>query len=224
MIRLPWHKAPLQADKIVVGLGNPGPEYAGTRHNLGFRALDAFLLLNGKKKRYKRRGKARVQVIDIDGIKVLLARPSTYMNLSGTAVAPLLGTSDLGLADLLVVHDEMDLLPGRAKMKVGGSAAGHRGVADIIEQCGEKFARLKIGIGKPPESGDEVAIDYVLGKMSIDEEQAVSSLLPNAAEALRRWVVDGPEKAMTWFNAIDRRNEEDAGEGSAAREKVRSHE
>lgn len=196
-------------EKLIVGLGNPGEEYARTRHNLGFRALDAFLRLVGIEKRFTARGKARVQAVKVDGIPVLLARPSTFMNLSGTAVASLLESTGLALESLLVIHDEMDISPGRAKMKVGGGAAGHRGVEDIVGRCGEEFARIKIGIGAPAEKGEEAGMEWVLGEIGPEEDSAYADLLPLVAQAMRRWIVDGAEKAMTWFNTVQR---EDAGE------------
>ena len=114
-----------RAQKLVVGLGNPGQEYARTRHNLGFRSLDAFLKAEGIPRQFETcHGKARVQVVEIEGTPVLLAKPSTYMNLSGTAVESLLNIAGLSVRDLLVIHDEMDLPVGRAKMKVRGGSAG----------------------------------------------------------------------------------------------------
>jgi PTH1 family peptidyl-tRNA hydrolase len=208
-----------RAEKMVVGLGNPGQEYARTRHNLGFRALDAFLKAEGDHKLFESHGKARVQVVEVDGTPVLLARPSTYMNLSGTAVESLLNIAGLSISQLLVIHDEMDLPVGRAKMKVGGGSAGHKGIADIAERCGEDFARIKIGIGRPVETCDDAGMDWVLGEPDAQEDETYSRILPIVAQAVRRWVNDGVEKTMTWFNAeFKPETEEEEAESSSSGE------
>ena len=216
--------------RIVAGLGNPGEEYARTRHNVGFRAVDAFLKAEGIPKLFEGHSKSRLQIIELDGITTLLVKPTTYMNLSGTAVSSALDVTGLSGAELLVVHDDMDLPLGRAKMKVGGGAAGHKGVADIIEHCGEEFARIKIGIGRPlthaeaskhlgglafdtpVETGEEAAINWVLGEIGPEEEEVFVRLLPVVATAIRRWVVDGVEKSMTWFNTELKAEEEEVEE------------
>jgi PTH1 family peptidyl-tRNA hydrolase len=198
--------------RIVAGLGNPGEEYARTRHNVGFRAVDAFLKAEGIPKLFEGHSKSRLQIIELDGITTLLVKPTTYMNLSGTAVSSALDVTGLSGAELLVVHDDMDLPLGRAKMKVGGGAAGHKGVADIIEHCGEEFARIKIGIGRPEETGEEAAINWVLGEIGPEEEEVFVRLLPVVATAIRRWVVDGVEKSMTWFNTELKAEEEEVEE------------
>jgi len=197
------------ATKIVVGLGNPGKEYTWTRHNLGFRALDAFLKAQEIPKRFEPLAKSRAQTISVDGVRVLLVRPGTYMNLSGDAVAPLLEKTGLDLANVLVVHDEMDLPAGRAKMRLGGGAAGHGGVQSIIDRCGEGFARLKIGIGAPPDPEGESGADWVLSELSPEEEAFVAAILPTVAEGIRLWIVEGAEKAMTWFNTAMKEGFED---------------
>lgn len=206
MIRLSRQKKTLQADKIVVGLGNPGAEYTGTRHNLGFRALDAFLSLNGKRKGFKLSRRSKIQTVHVNGIKVLLVKPSTFMNLSGTALEPILRVTGRDIGDVLVIHDEMDLDPGRAKMKFGGRAAGHRGIAGIIESCGTGFTRIKIGIGKPSKAGEDSSIEWVLGKPGSEEEEKFSDLMPGVVEAVGIWITGGHEKAITWFNTAQRRS------------------
>jgi peptidyl-tRNA hydrolase, PTH1 family len=199
-------------ERMVVGLGNPGQDYARTRHNLGFRALDAFLKSLGIQKLFDAHGKARIQIVTIDGTPVLLVKPSTFMNLSGTAVQSLLTATGLTVTDLLVVHDEMDLPQGRAKMKVGGGAAGHKGVGDIIDRCGVEFTRIKIGIGRPDEENDETGIDWVLGEPGAAEEEKIVLMMPVIAEGIKRWVIDGTEKAMNWINTEFRLEAEDEGD------------
>ncbi len=206
MIRLHWRKKPFQADKIVVGLGNPGAEYTGTRHNLGFRALDAFLGLTGKRKGFKLSRRSRIQTVTFAGVQVLLVKPSTFMNLSGSALGPILQITGRDIGDVLVIHDEMDLDPGQAKMKFGGRDAGHRGIADIIENCGTGFTRVKIGIGKPSKAGEGASIEWVLGKPGSEEEEKFSSLMPMVAEAVSIWITGGHEKAITWFNTAQRQS------------------
>lgn len=186
-------------DKIIVGLGNPGPDYAGTRHNLGWRALDEFIRLLGIKKDFQPGSKFRSQAVEVDGHKILLVRPTTYMNLSGEALRPLLDKHRLEISDVLVVHDDMDIESGRAKMRYGGGAAGHKGIKSIIDTCGSDFTRLKIGIGAPPYDADS-DIDWVLGQPTDEEERILTDLMPDIAEGMRAWVIEGPEKAMTWFN------------------------
>ena len=189
-----------RTELIVVGLGNPGPEYSLTRHNLGYRALDVFMKLEGLPEMSISWGKSLVQQVSVDGAPVLLAKPTTYMNLSGVAVASLLEVTGLSVNELLVIHDDMDLDLGRAKMKVGGGAAGHKGVEDIIARCGEEFTRIKIGIGKPPWEGEDAGVEWVLGEVGAEEEEVFLRVLPVVAKGIRKWVVDGPEAAMTWFN------------------------
>ncbi len=186
--------------RLVVGLGNPGTEYTGTRHNLGWAALDAFLKLLDVKKDFSAYRRSRIQIVTVDDMKVLLVRPSTFMNLSGNAVAPILETTGLETKDLLVVHDEMDIPTGRAKIYIGGRAAGHRGVGDIIEKCGEDFARLKIGIGTPPDESEDAGIDWVLSEISEEEKEIYENMMPKIAHGIRLWILEGPGKAMTWFN------------------------
>ncbi len=193
-------KKQAKIDKLVVGLGNPGDEYSRTRHNLGFRALDAFLQLLEVPKDFRPGRRSRVQVVCVDGKQVLLARPTTYMNLSGIAVAGLLELTGLGISDLLVVHDEMDLDRGRVKMRMGGGAAGHRGVEDVIEKCGEDFARIKIGIGLPPEPFRDDAADWLLTPLDSQEGAVFEEIMPRVAQGVKRWIVDGTDKAMTWLN------------------------
>lgn len=191
-------------DRIVVGLGNPGEKYSHTRHNLGFRALDAFLKSMDVAKEFRPLGKSRVQIVTVDGIRVILVRPSTYMNLSGIAVSGMLERTGLDTSGLLVVHDEMDLPCGQAKMKIGGGAAGHAGVQSIIDLCGENFARLKIGIGAPPVKDEDAGAEWVLSEMSADDASRVANVMSIIASGIYRWIRDGNEKSMTWFNTAMR--------------------
>ena len=194
----------LKIEKLIVGLGNPGEEYAGTRHNLGWTALDAFLFELGIKKDFIGDKRARVQAVEVDHKGVLLVKPTTFMNLSGTAVKPFLNKLELTTSDLLVVHDDMDFPPGRAKMRIGGGGGGHKGILSLIEHCGEDFARLKIGIGRPENFSDDNDIDWVLGKPSGIELETLEAIMPVVASGMRLWVEQGPERSMTSFNTVIR--------------------
>ena len=195
----------LKIEKLIVGLGNPGEEYAATRHNLGWTALDAFLSELGIKKNFTGGDKkARVQAVEVDHKGVLLVKPTTFMNLSGTAVKPFLNKFDLSTSDLLVVHDDMDFPPGRAKMRIGGGGGGHKGVLSLIEHCGEDFARLKIGIGRPENYTEDNDIDWVLGKPSGSELEIIDAIMPLVASVMRLWIEQGPERSMTSFNTAIR--------------------
>jgi len=192
-------------EKIIVGLGNPGEEYTGSRHNLGWLALDVFIRENGIKKKFDGDKRSRIQEVEIDGTRVLLVKPTTYMNLSGTAVLPLLKKHELELNDLLVVHDDMDLLPGRAKIRVGGGGGGHKGILSLMEHCGEDFARLKIGIGRPEDfTDDDEDVDWVLGKLEGDELEIITAVMPVVASAMKIWLEQGSERAMNSFNTAMR--------------------
>lgn len=189
-------------DRIIVGLGNPGQEYHGTRHNLGYRALDEFLHALEIKRDFKAGRKSRTQRIRVGGSNVLLVRPTTFMNRSGDALKPLLQKYELEVTDVLVVHDDMDISSGKAKMRQGGGAAGHKGIIDISENCGAGFTRIKIGIGVPEARDNDSDIDWVLGKPTEEERESLESVMPGVAEAMRIWIADGTVKAMTWLNTV----------------------
>ncbi len=181
--------------KLIIGLGNPGAEYDGTRHNVGFMTVDAFAMdEDGAWKKDEKR-KAEICKLEIDGTDVILAKPTTFMNLSGDAAQALASFYKVGLEDILVVHDEMDLPPGRLQFKVGGGDAGNNGVASIIERLGtEDFARFRIGIGRPDSR--QPSPDYVLAKLS--PEDAPNAL--DTTSAMRDWIEGGTEKASNKWN------------------------
>lgn len=145
---------------LVVGLGNPGPEYATTRHNAGFMVVDA-LAERYSASYWKSRAGALVAEVEVDGRRVVLAKPQSFMNVSGGPVKKLLELYELVVDDLLVVHDELDIPAGEVRAKVGGGHAGHNGLRSIHEKLGtDAYARIRIGIGRPP--GRMPAADYVL--------------------------------------------------------------
>ncbi|MHC4461754.1 MAG: aminoacyl-tRNA hydrolase [Planctomycetota bacterium] len=184
--------------KMVVGLGNPGDEYVDTRHNIGFRVIDA-LADALKIKVGKRKFGARFGVGKFGDKNLILLKPWQFMNLSGQAVATAMGFYKLGAEDLLVVIDDMALSPGRIRIRAKGSAGGHNGLADVIEKFGtESIARLRIGIGR---SGEESDVDFVLDRPTETERRLLDEAIKRAAEAVLCWIGCGVEAAMDEFNS-----------------------
>ena len=185
---------------LVVGLGNPGPGYAKTRHNAGFRVLDRLAEEEG----LVFREKSDALLAEWD--RGWLMKPLTYMNLSGRAVAPFVRKKGIPLDRLLVVHDDLDLPLGKIRLKRGGSSGGQRGVASIIESLGDDgFDRLRIGIGRPPPGVD--AARYVLSPFTPEEEKTFAKVLEAAADAVRVWKEEGLSAAQSRFNGLDLREE-----------------
>ena len=188
------------ADLLVVGLGNPGAEYAGTRHNAG---ADVVALLASRHGGQLKRGKEKALSgeVKVDGHLVALAFPQTYMNLSGESVQLLVrrhGIEDPG--QVVVVHDELDLPVGRLKIKVGGGLAGHNGLKSIKQHLKtDGFVRVRIGVGKPRSK--EQGADHVLRKPSKAERTELEIVVQEAADAVELIVADGPEAAMQRYNA-----------------------
>lgn len=183
--------------KMVVGLGNPGREYVDTRHNAGFKTIDALAEILGIEVR-KRKFGARFGSGEFAAKKLILLKPWQFMNRSGQAVATALGFYNLGADDLLVVTDDMALEPGRIRIRAKGSAGGHNGLADIIEKLGtNQFARLRIGIG---QSQDEWTVDYVLDRPTASEKPLLDAAIAKARDAALCWVESGIDEAMNKFN------------------------
>lgn len=186
--------------KIIVGLGNPGDEYEATRHNVGFRVVDRLSSRFGgnfKKARFK----SVESSIDIDGSKLVLVKPSTYMNLSGEAVSGAIRFYKRKADSLLVIHDDLDLPLGRLKFSHASSAGGHHGVESIIEHLGtQHFSRLRFGIGKPMRSGQTV--DYVLSSFKEEESKILEEAIDQAAEAVLYFIKNGIQAAMNYYNSL----------------------
>lgn len=184
--------------KMVVGLGNPGDEYVGTRHNTGFKVIDLLaetLKIEAKKRKFG----ARIGAGEFADKKLILLKPWQWMNRSGQPVATAAGFYKLALDDLLVVTDDMDLEPGRIRIRAKGSAGGHNGLADIIEELGtDEFARLRIGIG---HSEEEAAEDYVLDRSTEAEKPLLDEAIEMARDAVLCWVEHGIETVMDKFNS-----------------------
>lgn len=191
--------------KLIVGLGNPGRGYARNRHNIGFMCLGDFARKQGIRFDRKR-GKARTGIGEVAGEGVILARPQTFMNLSGESVSRLVSGFDIALDDLLVVHDDLDLSLGKIRLRRGGSSGGHKGVDSIISSLGSQdFPRLRVGIGRPAssenhsESGEGI-ISYVLSDFTPVEKQIVAQVIPRVSEAMLYLLTDGLLPAMNRYN------------------------
>ncbi|MGH9154707.1 MAG: aminoacyl-tRNA hydrolase [Acidimicrobiales bacterium] len=187
------------ADLLAVGLGNPGTEYEGTRHNVGADVIAALAARHGGRLR-RSKERATVAEVRVGGHRLALAFPQTYMNDSGLAVAPLVrrfGIDDL--ARLVVVHDELDLPVGRIRVKLGGGLAGHNGLKSIKAHLhSDDFCRVRIGIGKPPGRGQ--GVDHVLKAPGKAERTELAVAVQEAAEAVESILADGPAAAMARFN------------------------
>ncbi|MBI4180735.1 MAG: aminoacyl-tRNA hydrolase [Chloroflexi bacterium] len=185
--------------KLIVGLGNPGSGYANNRHNVGFICLNHFARAHGI--RFDRRlGKARVGTSEVDGKQVVLARPQTYMNQSGQAVSQLVKKFSIGLDDLLVIHDDLDLPLGKIRLRQDGSAAGHKGVESIIAELGSRdFFRLRVGIGRPSSDTEDI-IAYVLSDFTSEERHTLTQTIPSVSEAILCLLTKGLEATMNKYN------------------------
>lgn len=184
---------------LVVGLGNPGREYGGTRHNLGFRVLDD-LASRLKAPVAKPLFKSFTGRAALNGKAVILAKPQTYMNLSGDAVSALMNWFKIPVTRLVVVFDDLDLPPGKIRVRPGGGHGGHRGMMSIMEKLGTgEFTRVRIGIGRPPSPDWDVA-DWVLGRLTEEEELMAGRAVERAADAVITLVSEGAEAAMNKFN------------------------
>lgn len=183
--------------KMIVGLGNPGSKYAGTRHNIGFEVVDALAEQLGVEVKKKKFGALVGESISGDR-KLILLKPQQYMNCSGQVVATAKGFYKLGIEQLLVVTDDMALDAGQLRIRSKGSAGGHNGLKDIIEKLGSpEFSRLRIGIGKDDRI---VGKDYVLGKISEKDREPIAKAIETAQQAVMCWVREGVDRAMNKFN------------------------
>jgi PTH1 family peptidyl-tRNA hydrolase len=188
--------------KLIVGLGNPGRKYAPTRHNIGARLVKLFCRSYRVKLAREKAVCSFLARVKIKEEEVILAIPQTFMNLSGRVVAALLKKYKLGLSDLLVVCDDLDLDFGRLRIKPCGSSGGHRGLSSIIEALKENnFCRLRVGIGRP--SARDEAADYVLRPFSRGESLRLGSVLKSALRCSQVWLNQGVSAAMSSFNKKD---------------------
>jgi PTH1 family peptidyl-tRNA hydrolase len=184
---------------LIIGLGNPGREYKDNRHNVGFMLIDRLAVrLDARMNRLQ--SKALVSSVLIDEHKIILAKPQTYMNLSGDSVGGLARFYKVPLEQVLVAHDDLDLPFGTIRVRPGGGPGGQKGVASAIQRLGSKdFPRLRIGIGRPPGRMDPAR--FVLQDFPNSEQLTLSEVLDRAAEAVLSFVRDGVQAAMNKFNA-----------------------
>ena len=185
---------------LIVGLGNPGREYRETRHNVGFMLLDRLTVtLNTRFTRLQ--SKALVASTNYLERKIILAKPQTFMNLSGQSVQGLMHFYKLPLENLLIAHDDLDLPVGAIRIRPDGGSAGQKGMTSTIDRLGtDEFPRLRLGIGRPP--GQMEAPDYVLQDFSKADLTIISETLNRAVEAALTWVTDGLDAAMNKYNGI----------------------
>lgn len=184
--------------KVVVGLGNPGKKYQGTRHNIGFEVLLG-LAERFSAGSWRSNFEAECTEIQIGTDKVLLLAPQTYMNLSGRSVRAMVNFYKLPLKDLLLVHDDMNLPTGRLRLRASGSAGGQKGLQNTIDQLGTSdFARLRVGVGRPSEGVS--VVNHVLQTFTKAERLIMEECVGQAASAVECWVQAGVDKAMNLFN------------------------
>jgi PTH1 family peptidyl-tRNA hydrolase len=184
--------------RIIVGLGNPGARYAATRHNIGWVVVDA-VALKCRAKVTKSACRALIGFGRAAGREVLLAKPQTFMNLSGESVAGLLKYTGADHSGLIVVHDDLDLPLGGIRIRKSGGDGGHNGVSSLITELGTgAFVRVRIGIGRPPLGVDPA--EYVLTPFGQEELEVVEEAVGRAAEAVITIIAEGPDKAMNRFN------------------------
>ena len=190
--------------KLIIGLGNPGRGYANNRHNIGFMCLNHFAKTQGIWFD-KKQGQARIGSGEVAGSQVVLAKPQTYMNLSGQSVSRLVKRFNINLSDLLVIHDDLDLPLGKIRIRQGGSSGGHKGINSII-YCldSQDFFRLRVGIGRPIEDAGEVSeadiIAYVLNDLTTEEKQVITQVVPRVSEAILCLLTEGLVAAMNKYN------------------------
>ena len=184
---------------IIAGLGNPGREYQNTRHNVGFWAIDELFRI-GDMRRFKNAHKALVSEGRLANERVMLVKPQTFMNLSGEAVRPLADYFKIPPERVLVVSDEVALVPGRLRLRASGSAGGHNGLKNIILHLGtENFPRLRVGVGSPPHPDYDMA-DWVMGVPRGEDAAALEKAEERAADAIECCVQQGIDRAMNRYN------------------------
>ncbi len=186
--------------KLIVGLGNPGRIYANNRHNAGFRCID-FLARRHDISLSQRRARSRVGIGEIAGVPVILAKPQTFMNLSGKAVAPLVKHFHISLSELCIIYDDVDLPLGKIRIRERGSSGGHNGIESIIASLeSREFTRIRVGIS-PEQAIEELRTpDFVLGDFNLAEKDLIKVVQARVADAIYSILTDGIKTAMNKFN------------------------
>jgi len=185
---------------LIVGLGNPGASYEATRHNAGFMLIDK--MAGTRFGRFTRTGTSLWTKGPVAGKEAILAKPQTFMNLSGEAVAELREAFDVDVSDITVAYDDLDLPFGRIRLKCGGGSGGHRGIDSIIQCLGTRdFQRLRLGIGRPSPPSSEDTVSYVLSPFSPDQSHGLVKMLDAGANSLETLAAEGIGVAMNRFNS-----------------------
>ena len=198
--------------RLIVGLGNPGEEYERTRHNIGFRVIDAFASASGASDWSKQRNlKGDLSQIVAQGRKLHLLKPRTFMNESGASVQKACSYYKVPPEELLVIYDDITLDVGAVKVSERGGTGGHNGLADIVARIKPSFTRLRIGIGQKPHKEMDLA-DYVLGRFSLEDENTISASMDRYLDCLDRLLRDGPEKAMIHINRKTKQKDREDGQ------------
>jgi PTH1 family peptidyl-tRNA hydrolase len=192
--------------KLIVGLGNPGFLYSRNRHNVGFMCVRHLARMQGIKFD-KKQGQARTGIGNIGGKRVVLARPQTYMNASGESVSALVRKLNILPSDLTVIHDDLDLPPGKIRLRLGGGSGGHKGIESIIARLGSRdFYRVRVGVGRPDIAEDstadkeEAVIAYVLSDFTREEKRIIDKIMPDVSQAIVCLLTEGLDAAMNKFN------------------------
>ncbi|MBB4121480.1 aminoacyl-tRNA hydrolase [Martelella radicis] len=205
---------------IIAGLGNPGGQYAGNRHNIGFMAVEAIAEENGFSP-WSAKFKGLISEGSIAGEKILLIKPQTFMNLSGESVGEALRFYKLSLEDLLVIYDELDLIPGKARMKTGGGSGGHNGIKSIDAHCGKDYRRLRLGIGHP---GDKARVHgHVLGNFARSDSEWLEPLLEGIAKNTDLLVRGEDSQFMNRIALVGNTTSAKPAPKPAAKPKAQSH-
>jgi len=192
--------------KLIVGLGNPGRIYARNRHNIGFMCVSHFAKAHGIRFD-KRQSQARIGISEVADNDVVLARPQTYMNLSGQSVSRLVKRFNIKISDIIVIHDDLDLPLSKIRIRHGGGSGGHKGIDSIITHLGNpEFSRIRIGIGRPAtvegsaEYNESQVIAYVLNDFTPDEKETITQVISKVSEALSCFLAEGLTTAMNKYN------------------------
>jgi peptidyl-tRNA hydrolase, PTH1 family len=194
--------------RLIAGLGNPGNKYAGNRHNIGFMCVDRFAQDNSLS---FARSSSRAKIAEgrIAGHDIVLAKPQTFMNDSGTSVGGLVRKFKVKFENLVIIHDDLDLPLGRIRIRLGGSSAGHKGINSIVQHIGnQEFIRVRIGIGRPNsqesnENGEVEVISHVLGDFTTEEKELMQRVIPCVSEVLQCLLTTGLTEAMNKYNSTD---------------------
>ena len=187
---------------LIAGLGNPGRRYAKSRHNIGYMCVNRFARKHGIRFN-KKQGLSRVGLGEVSGNKVILARPQTFMNRSGEAVIRLERKYNISPENIIVIQDDLDLPPGKIRIRPRGSSAGHKGIESIIAHLGSRdFVRVRVGIGRPDtfETSEDDIIDFVLSDFTRDEKGIIAETIPRVSEAIHCILTEGVTVAMNRFN------------------------